>query len=127
MAEIRLNDKVAIVTGAAQGLGLAMAAGLARAGARVILADINVAKVETAAAQILQEQGPGSAMAVRADINDLDDCEGLVNTCPGRFGALHVLVNAARRAHRGPGLPESGNSLPFWQSDPRIWRETVQT
>jgi NAD(P)-dependent dehydrogenase (short-subunit alcohol dehydrogenase family) len=127
MAEIRLDGRIAIVTGAAQGLGRVMAAGLARAGARVALADINGEKLETAASRIDEEVGSRSTIVVPTDINDLDQCERLVAKCCERFGGLHVLVNAARRPHRGPGLPASGNSLPFWQSDPHIWRETVQT
>jgi 3-oxoacyl-[acyl-carrier protein] reductase len=127
MAEPSLDGKTAIVTGAAQGLGKVMATALVQAGARVALADINAQAVEEAAAQIEQDVGRGAAIAVSADINSLQDCERLVGECRARFGAVHVLVNAARRLHRGPGLPASGNSLPFWQSDPRIWQETVQT
>ena len=124
---IRLEGKVAIVTGAAQGLGKEMAAALAKAGARVAFADINGAAAEKAAAEIERQVGPGKVMSVAADINRLEDCERLVGECRTRLDGLHVLVNAARRPHRGPGLPASGNSLPFWESDPRIWQETVQT
>lgn len=55
MAEIKLDGKVAIITGAAQGLGQVMATGLARAGARVALADIDAEKLDLAALQIEQE------------------------------------------------------------------------
>ena len=120
---ISLDSKVAIVTGAAQGLGKVMAAALAGAGARVALVDINAKAVKEAAAEI----GRSAAIAVAADINRLEDCERLVGECRTRLGGLHVLVNAARRPHRGPGLPSGGNSLPFWESDPKIWQETVQT
>lgn len=123
----RLHGKVAIVTGAAQGLGREMAGALARAGGRVAYADINGKAVEEAVAEIERELGRGVAIALPADINRLEDCERLVTECRTRLGGLHVLVNAARRPHRGPGLPPSGNSLPFWESDPRIWQETVQT
>jgi NAD(P)-dependent dehydrogenase (short-subunit alcohol dehydrogenase family) len=120
---ISLEGKVAIVTGAAQGLGKVMAAALAGAGARVALVDDNAKAVEEAAAEI----GRGAAIAVAADINRLEDCQRLVGECRTKLGGLHVLVNAARRPHRGPGLPTGGNSLPFWESDPKIWQETVQT
>jgi NAD(P)-dependent dehydrogenase (short-subunit alcohol dehydrogenase family) len=124
---IRLEDKVAIVTGAAQGLGKEMAAALAKAGARVAWADINGAAAMQATAEIERQVGPGKVMSVAADINRLEDCERLVDECRTQLGGLHVLVNAARRPHRGPRLPASGNSLPFWESDPRIWQETLQT
>ena len=124
---ISLDGKVAIVTGAAQGLGREMASALAKAGARVAFSDINADAVREAAAQIENDVGPGAAIAVAADINRLEDCERLVGECRTRLGGVHVLVNAARRPHRGPGLPVSGNSLPFWESDPRIWQETVLT
>jgi 3-oxoacyl-[acyl-carrier protein] reductase len=127
MADIRLDGKIAIVTGAGQGLGRVMAAALAGAGARVTCADINAKAAEEAAAEIEQRSGRGAAIAVAADINRLEDCERLAGECRTRLGGLHVLVNAARRPHRGPGLPQSGNSLRFWESDPRIWQETVQT
>jgi 3-oxoacyl-[acyl-carrier protein] reductase len=127
MAETSLNGKVAIVTGAAQGLGKVTATALVEAGARVAFADVNTKAIQEAVAQIEHEVGRGAAIAVSADINRLQDCERLVGECRTRLGGVHVLVNAARRPHRGPGLPATGNSLPFWESDPQIWQETVQT
>lgn len=127
MSDIRLNGKTAIVTGAGQGLGKVMALALAAAGARVVCADINMKAAEEAAADIERQTARDAAVAMAADINRLEDCERLVGECRTRLGGLHVLVNAARRLHRGPGLPESGNSLRFWESDPQIWKETVQT
>ena len=124
---IRLEGKVAIVTGAAQGLGKEMAGALAKAGARVALADINGRAAEEATAEIERQVGPDRVMSVAVDINRLEDCERLVGDCRTQLGGLHVLVNAARRPHRGPGLPQQGNSLPFYESDPRIWQETVHT
>ena len=124
---IKLEDKVAIVTGAAQGLGREMAAALAKAGARVAFADVNEAKAQEAAAEIEQQVRQGKVISVGADINRLEECERLVAECRTRLGGLDVLVNAARRPHRGPGLPASGNSLRFWESDPQIWQETVQS
>jgi 3-oxoacyl-[acyl-carrier protein] reductase len=120
---IDLSGKVAIVTGAAQGLGRVMAGALAQAGAGVAFADINGKAVEEAAGEVAD----GGAIGVAADINRLEDCERLVKETRARLGGLHILVNAARRPHRGPGLPPQGNSLPFYESDPRIWQETVQT
>jgi NAD(P)-dependent dehydrogenase (short-subunit alcohol dehydrogenase family) len=120
---ITLEGKVAIVTGAAQGLGREMAGALAQAGASVAFADINGKAAQEAAGEVAD----GGAIGVAADINKLEDCERLVNETRARLGGVHILVNAARRPHRGPGLPQQGNSLPFYESDPKIWQETVQT
>jgi 3-oxoacyl-[acyl-carrier protein] reductase len=127
MDEINLDGKVAIVTGAAQGLGKVMAEALVRAGARVVFADLNAGALKDSVKEIARDGGQGAAIAVAGDNNRLEDCERLVGECIARFGAVHMLVNAARRPHRGPGLPVNGNSLPFWESNPQIWQETVQT
>jgi NAD(P)-dependent dehydrogenase (short-subunit alcohol dehydrogenase family) len=73
VADIRLDGTVAIVTGAARGLGQAMAAGLCRAGAHVVFADVDgaaLAKATDAAA------GPkcGTALGIRCDITSRADC-----------------------------------------------------
>ena len=82
--------------------------------------------LQEAAAEIEAKHGKGRALAVAADITKKADCQKILSTALDRFGGLHVLVNNARRPHRGPGLPAEGNSLAFWESDPEIWQETVQ-
>jgi NAD(P)-dependent dehydrogenase (short-subunit alcohol dehydrogenase family) len=122
---IDLENRVLIVTGASVGLGKSMAKALARAGARVVLASPQREKLEAVAAEIESESGPGRALVVRADITQIDDCRTLLSQTLLHFGALHGLINNARREHRGPGLPEDGNSLPFWKSNPEIWMQTL--
>lgn len=121
-----LSDRVVVVTGASRGLGRAMAMGLAQAHARVILASPEGKLLNDAVSEIEEKCGKGRALAVATDITNKADCEQLLATALRTFGGLHVLVNNARRPHRGPGLPAEGNSLPFWESDPAIWQETVQ-
>jgi NAD(P)-dependent dehydrogenase (short-subunit alcohol dehydrogenase family) len=123
--DVRLDDRVAIVTGASRGLGRAMALGLADAGARVVLASPEADLLQLLADEIAGRYGAGRALVAPTDITVRRDCENLVERTIGTFGALHVLVNNARRPHRGPGLPASGNSLPFWCSDAAIWQQTV--
>ena len=123
---IDLADRVVVVTGASRGLGRAMAGGLARAGARVVLASPESALLAETQETIEAECGRGRVLAVPTDITRKADCERLLATVLETFKDLHVLVNNARRAHRGPGLPANGNSLPFWQSNPEIWRQTVE-
>lgn len=98
----RLQHKVAIVTGAARGIGKALAEGYARAGASVIVADILGELAEATAAEI--RQAGGNAFAVTVDLADLNTHERLVNTACDQFGRLDILVNNAALEPRGPAL-----------------------
>jgi len=88
-----LNDKIAVVTGAAQGLGLGTAAELGHLGAHVVLADLQKEKVE-AAAENLAEQGLSVESAV-IDITDSEAVETLFHRVVADHGRLDVLVNNA--------------------------------
>jgi len=89
----QIQDKVAVVTGAASGIGLAIAEGLADHGARVLLADIDGGGVEAAAAA-LRSQGH-EAEGAQVDVRDQAALEGVADRCVDRFGALHIAVNNA--------------------------------
>jgi NAD(P)-dependent dehydrogenase (short-subunit alcohol dehydrogenase family) len=125
MSDIDLDGTVVAMTGASVGLGRSMSLALARAGARVVLAAPETDLLEQVAAEIDAAAGPGRALPVKTDITVRSDCERLVAESIRRFGKLQVLVNNARRPVRGPGLPPAGNFLPFWESDPDIWQESV--
>mgnify|MGYP000660477494 CR=1 FL=1 len=88
---MRLAGKVAIVTGAAMGIGRATAALFAREGAKVVVADIDTAKGEETVQQIRAEGG--EALFVRTDVGQDDDVERLVRTAVERYGKLDVLHN----------------------------------
>ncbi|MBI1196315.1 MAG: SDR family oxidoreductase [Phenylobacterium sp.] len=88
-----LEDKVVFVTGAAQGLGAAYAAHLAREGARVVVADINGAGA-TAQAEAISQDG-GRAMAVTIDVRDEASVEAGFAAAVEAFGPIDVLVNNA--------------------------------
>lgn len=122
---IDLTNKVVVITGASRGLGRAMAAGLAEAGARVVLAAPESEGLRAAAADIAAQVGAARVLTVPTDITSKADCQALIVETLGRFGEFDVLINNARRPHRGPGLPPHGNALPFWESDPDIWIETI--
>lgn len=86
----RVVDKVAIVTGAARGLGCAAAELLVREGATVVLTDVDAAEGERVA-RALGER----AHFVRQDVTDEDGWRDLIDHVVGRHGGLHVLVNNA--------------------------------
>lgn len=90
----RVENKIALVTGAAQGIGAACARQLAAEGARVLLTDINTAGVKQQAAAINQ-QYPGHAVACRHDVCSADDWQRAVTTVEKTWGGLHILVNNA--------------------------------
>jgi len=90
----RVEGKVAIVTGAAQGIGAATARLLAEEGARVLLTDVNVEGAECEAEGI-NARIPASASACRHDVTSPEDWQSALDAARARFGALHVLVNNA--------------------------------
>ena len=123
--DIRLDGRVAIVTGAARGLGRARAEGLARAGASVVLADVDGAALKAAATSL--DRIGGRARGIACDITSKAHCERLVAETLAHFGALHVLVN---NAGKGPVHLERSpqtKSLKFWEADPDAWREIIVT
>jgi NAD(P)-dependent dehydrogenase (short-subunit alcohol dehydrogenase family) len=89
----RLDGKVALITGAGSGMGLAAAKLFASEGARVVVTDV-VDDAGAAAAEAVRAQG-GEAALVRADVSQWDDCVAMVRTATDTFGALHVLYNNA--------------------------------
>ncbi len=92
---MRLQDKVAVVTGAASGFGKAIAETFAREGAKVVVADINGQGARDVA------QGIGaSAVHVAADVSKRADVEAMVGEAVKRFGGLDIMVNNAGTTHR---------------------------
>jgi gluconate 5-dehydrogenase len=96
-----LSGRVAIVTGGSKGLGKAMAAGLASAGARVVLTSRCQAEVEAAASQIAADHGV-EAIGLEADVADPPQMERLAASVVDRFGQIDILINNAGINIRGP-------------------------
>jgi NAD(P)-dependent dehydrogenase (short-subunit alcohol dehydrogenase family) len=94
---MRLKDKVAIVTGAARGIGLACARRFAAEGARVMLADID-AKAGEEAARAIQGAG-GAAQFFPCDVGDKGRVEALIDAAVQDFGGLDIAVNNAAILH----------------------------
>ncbi len=102
-----LAGRVAVVTGAASGIGKAMATSFAAEGMRVVLADIDAEALEVAHAE-LTDAGH-DVRAVRTDVSKADDIEALRDAALEAFGAVHVLCNNAGVDSGGPfaSIPSS--------------------
>jgi 2-dehydro-3-deoxy-L-rhamnonate dehydrogenase (NAD+) len=103
--------KTALVTGAARGIGLAIASRLAADGARVALLDLDGAAAEAAAKKI-----GGGAIAIAADVTKGADIDSAVRRVIDAWGRLDVLVNNA-------GI--TGRSFPIWELSDEDWRRVI--
>jgi sorbitol-6-phosphate 2-dehydrogenase len=96
-----LQDRVAVVTGGAQGLGEAIAHRLAREGAHVIVADLNLEGVERVAADVVA-QPDRRAVGIKVDVTDEPQVEAMIARAVDEFGRLDILVSNAGILIAGP-------------------------
>jgi NAD(P)-dependent dehydrogenase (short-subunit alcohol dehydrogenase family) len=102
-----LNGRIAVITGGGTGIGKSIAAGLAEAGATVVLCGRRLHKCEEACREIGTKTG-SEAYACQCDVTDKKQIEGLVRDTVNRFGHIHILVNNAGVAsnYHALDLPE---------------------
>jgi 3-oxoacyl-[acyl-carrier protein] reductase len=105
-----LADKVALVTGAAQGIGYAIAARFARAGAKLVLADLDQSNAERAARR-LQEEGY-EVLPLQVDVSKPEEVRAMVEQTVKLLGRIDILVNNA-------GI--TGKAAPLWELEEEEW------
>jgi NAD(P)-dependent dehydrogenase (short-subunit alcohol dehydrogenase family) len=102
LGKFRIDGDAAVVTGGGRGIGRAVALGLAEAGARIAVADLDLAAAEAVAAAI-REQG-GEAIALGLDVADEAAVDAAFAKAAQAFGGIQVLVNNAGTAIRKPSV-----------------------
>jgi NAD(P)-dependent dehydrogenase (short-subunit alcohol dehydrogenase family) len=111
---MRLKEKVAIVTGAARGLGAAFAIGFGKEGAKVVVGDIRDGNKTVEAI----EKVGGQALYVKTDVTKQDQCTAMARAAMDRFGSIDILVNNA-------GVLVT--IKPFMEVTTEEWREVMDT
>lgn len=96
-----LTNRLAIITGGSKGLGLAMASGLASAGANVALVSRTLEEAQEAAEEIQAQYGT-RAIGLQADVRDEKEMEGMAHEAMDQFGRIDILINSAGINIRGP-------------------------
>lgn len=99
---MRLADKVAIVTGSGQGIGMAIVKGMAAEGASVVVSGLTPAKIQKVVDEI--RKAGGKAIGVKADVTQRAEVRNLMETTIREYGQIDILVNNATIRRRAPTL-----------------------
>lgn len=115
---MRLKDKVAIITGGAEGIGRAYALAFAGEGAKLVIADINL----TAANVLIKalEEKKTEAVAIKTDVSKVADTEQMAKATIERFGRIDIIVNNAAMFQR-PAVKRA----PVWELDPSEFEKVI--
>ncbi|MFP6566746.1 MAG: glucose 1-dehydrogenase [Dehalococcoidia bacterium] len=112
---MRLESKVALITGGGSGIGRACAEMFAREGAKVAVSDISLERAQ-ATTQFVTSHG-GDAIAISGDVSLGDDAQNMVSATVEKFGKLDVLVNSAGVSAR--------NAMPKGSSPEEVWDKVI--
>jgi NAD(P)-dependent dehydrogenase (short-subunit alcohol dehydrogenase family) len=115
----RLDGKIAIITGAASGIGKATAERVAAEGAATVVADLNADGARDVAAKITA--AGGTATAVRTDLGDAGSVRAMIEAAVTSYGGLDILHNNAAATHLA-----ATRDLPVAAADPDVWDETMR-
>ena len=121
-----LAGKIALVTGAASGMGAVMARALAEAGAAVAGIDLDAAGLKQTETEISSAPGSKNFFGLVADVSTTTAAEDAVKRIVERFGGFDILVNCAGVAMRFAVPPDrKTGTIPFWQADPDGWQKIL--
>lgn len=117
-----LSGKVVLVTGAASGLGAAMAGALLKSGASVLALDINADRIDPS---ITDGAFAKRGLAMKFDVRSIEQCDAAVDLARRELGGIHGVINCA-----GIGMPHlradyHTRPLRFWEADPKLWQDVV--
>jgi len=116
-----LTGRIALVTGAGQGVGAQTARYLAAQGAKVVVNDYVADRAESVAAEVNADGG--TAIGVQGDVTDFASVTDMVDAAAEALGAIDVLVNNAGNAGADPSALTGGR---FWEIDPSAWEPFLQ-
>ena len=126
MADGVLEGKVVMMTGAAQGMGREMALGIAAAGGKVVLVDIDEALLQETAADVDKAGGQGAGLPVLCDVTSQQAAADALRQTLDRYGRLDVLVNDAVIGPESIGENFFGAPRKFWELDDNLWNAMLR-
>ena len=118
---MRLEKKVAIITGGSSGLGKGMVSCMAREGATVVIADINREQAEKVLESEVVSHG-GKGLALMVDVTDESQVKEMVKTVIDEFGKIDILINNVGVSGK-PGMPFTNNTDEDWDL---VWKVNVK-